>query len=189
MILTQPFLADSAQSMLKLGFVSSLLLIQIFAQGLLFIYKGLIEWLNSAWFGTNVLNKHDKYKSSTHQNIQMHKPLCKWLWSKTLTIACFGPRLVLAYLCDPNPHGNLCCTAKPPMSEMWKYAASKNISSGPNSAPSQPGQVLSWSSAGPGQSALVTTVGHHWHHWALALNTCVGQHLARSVSTRMPTVV
>ena len=89
---------------------------------------------------------------------------------KTLTIACFDPRLVLAYLCDPNPHGNLCCTAKPPMSEMWKYAASKNISSGPNSAPSQPGQVLSW-------SWTIGSCDHCWAPlapWALALGTCVG---------------
>ena len=150
--------------MLKLGFATSLLLIQRFAQGHLFIYKGLIEWLNSAWFGTNVLNKHDKYKSSTHQNIQMHKLICTWLWSKTLTIACFGPRLVQAYLCNPNPHGNVWCTTKPPMSEMWKYAASKNISSGPNSAPSQPGQVLSWS----------WTIGSCDHCWAplAPLGTC-----------------
>lgn len=156
MILINPFLADSAQSMLKLLFATSLLLIQLFAQGHLFIYKGLIEWLNSAWFGTNVLNKHDKYKSSTHQNIQMHM----------VVVHCFGPRLVQAYLCNPNPHGNVWCTTKPPMSEMWKYAASKNISSGPNSAPSQPGQVLSWS----------WTIGSCDHCWAplAPLGTCAG---------------
>ena len=52
------------------------------------------------------------------------------------------------------------------MSEMWKYAASKNISSGPNSAPSQPGLVLSWS----------WTIGSCEHCWAplAPLGTCAG---------------